>query len=191
MFFNKNYKLVLGSKSPRRQELIQQITSNFEIRIQEVEENYPETLAISLVPEYLAKLKAEALRETLNSDEIIICSDTIVIANNKILGKPKNAADAKVMLNELSGKKHEVITGCYLIHEASDLSFSTTTEVYFNQLSDEMINYYIENFNPLDKAGSYGIQDWIGIVGVEKINGCFYNVMGLPVSKLIQELQKI
>ena len=191
MLKNKNIKLVLGSKSPRRQELIQQITSNVEIRIQDVEEIYPDNLVASKVPEYLSKLKAQALISSLEENEIIICSDTVVILNDSILGKPANLEEAKTMLRQLSGQKHSVITGCYLISKNSERSFSCQTDVYFNTLEEETINHYVETFKPLDKAGSYGIQEWIGIIGIEKIDGCYYNVMGLPVSKLIDEINQM
>lgn len=191
MLKNKNTKLVLGSKSPRRQELIQQITSNVEIRVQDVKEIYPENLEASKVPEYLSKLKAQALIPSLKENELIICSDTVVILNNQILGKPADLEEAKLMLQQLSGQKHSVVTGCYLISKNSERSFSCQTDVYFNTLEEEIINYYVETFKPLDKAGSYGIQEWIGIVGIEKIDGCYYNVMGLPVSKLIDEINQM
>ncbi|MFN5415481.1 MAG: Maf family nucleotide pyrophosphatase [Flavobacteriia bacterium] len=191
MLKNKNIKLVLGSKSPRRQELIQQITTNVEIRIQDVEEIYPDNLEASKVPEYLSKLKAQALISSLEENEIIICSDTVVILNDSILGKPANLEEAKTMLQQLSGQKHSVITGCYLISKNSERSFSCQTNVYFKSLEEETINHYVETFKPLDKAGSYGIQEWIGIVGIEKIDGCYYNVMGLPVSKLIDEINQM
>lgn len=191
MFQTSPSKIVLASKSPRRQELIKQISSNLEIRIQDVAEIYDANLAPEKVPEYLAKLKADALFSTLKADEIIVSADTIVILENKILEKPRDLEHAKEMLRELSGKKHQVITGCCLMSSNKTILFSNTTAVYFKKLSPESISYYVNTFKPLDKAGSYGIQEWIGMIGIEKIDGCYYNVMGLPVSQLMDELEKM
>lgn len=191
MFLTSPFKIVLASKSPRRQELIKQITPNLEIRIQDVEEIYDSNLAPEKVPEYLAKLKAEALFTSLSDNELIVSADTIVVLENEILGKPRDLAHAKEMLRQLSGKKHQVITGCCLMSNNKTILFSNTTFVYFKNLSEESIAYYVENFKPLDKAGSYGIQEWIGMLGIEKIDGCYYNVMGLPLSQLAEELEKM
>jgi septum formation protein len=186
--FNK--KIILGSKSPRRKDLLSQITENIEVRIQDVEEVYNEEMPVYEVPAYLSVLKANALVETISKNELIITADTIVILNNEILGKPKDLADAKLMLRKLSGNKHDVVSACCLTDLAKQEVFSVTTEVYFNELSDEMIDFYVNKFTPLDKAGSYGIQEWIGMVGVKKINGSYFNVMGLPVLELYQKLIK-
>ena len=190
MFMDSNLKLILGSKSPRRKELVSTISPNVEIRIQELDEIYDPELNAYDVPEYLAKLKASALESSLKPNEIIICADTVVILENQILGKPADSESAKEMLRQLSGAKHEVVTGCCLKSLEKEILFSCKTEVYFNRLSDRMIEYYVNQFKPMDKAGSYGIQDWIGIVGIQKINGCYYNVMGLPVSSLIEHLKE-
>lgn len=190
MFIKPDIKLVLGSKSPRRQELIRHITANYEVRIQDVEENFDPVLPVKEVSEYLARIKAEVLAESLAENEVILCADTVVILEGRILGKPEDSKHAKVMLAEISGKKHRVITGCCLISREKELCFSEYTDVYFNELSPGMIDYYVDTYQPLDRAGSYGIQDWIGVVGVSRIDGCFYNVMGLPVSRLISELQQ-
>ncbi len=186
----QNKKLILGSKSPRRKELLSQISKNLEIRIQEVDEIYDPNMDVHKVPEYLAELKVKALFETIQENEIIVTADTIVILEGEILGKPESLDAAKYMLRKLSGKKHLVITGCCLSDLISQKTFSVQTEVYFNELSDEMISHYVNTFKPLDKAGSYGIQEWIGMVGIKKINGSYYNVMGLPVSELWEELNK-
>ncbi|MCE3294636.1 MAG: Septum formation protein Maf [Crocinitomicaceae bacterium] len=189
MFIKPEIKLVLGSKSPRRQELIRHITSNFEIRLQDVDEDFDPSMPVENVPGYLAQIKAEALADTLEPDEIIVSADTVVVLQNEILGKPQDAQDAKNMLARISGQKHTVITGCCLRSLEKEHVFSVHTDVYFNTVSPENIAYYVEKHQPMDKAGSYGIQEWIGVVGISRIDGCFYNVMGLPVSRLIAELQ--
>ncbi|HIP31615.1 MAG TPA: septum formation protein Maf [Crocinitomicaceae bacterium] len=182
------FKIILGSKSPRRQELIKELGFPFEIRTKEVEENYPDNLPALEVAGYLAKLKAAPLIDSLQDGEILLTSDTVVLHQKKILGKPKNKEEAFYMLRSLSGNSHEVITGVNLVSKNKEYNFSTSTTVYFSELSDEQIHYYIDNYQPFDKAGSYGIQEWIGMVGIEKIEGCFYNVMGLPVHELYKTL---
>jgi septum formation protein len=189
MDFIKGKKLVLASKSPRRKELLSQISSNIEIRIQEVDEIYPLEMPVYEVASFLSQLKSKALFDSLQDNELIITADTLVILDNKILGKPKDSKEAFHMLRNLSGKKHDVVSACTLLDKNKELSFSVITEVYFKELSEEMIDFYITNFKPFDKAGSYGIQEWIGMVGIERINGSYYNVMGLPVSELCEKLK--
>ncbi len=189
MDFIKGKKLVLASKSPRRKELLSQISSNIEIRIQEVDEIYPSEMPVYEVATFLSQLKSKALFDSLQENELIITADTLVILDNKILGKPKDSEEAFHMLRNLSGKKHDVVSACTLLDKNKELSFSVITEVYFKGLSEEMIDFYITNFKPFDKAGSYGIQEWIGMVGIERINGSYYNVMGLPVSELCEKLK--
>lgn len=184
-----NIQLILGSKSPRRQALIQELGFPVEIRTKEVEEIYPESLVPTDVPEYLAKLKAAPLVDQLLEHEVLVTSDTIVILNNEVLGKPKDANDAKEMLSRLSGNTHTVITGVCLTSNEKQLSFSSHTKVFFSELSSEEIDHYIEKHQPFDKAGSYGIQEWIGYIGVSKIEGCYYNVMGLPLHDLYASLK--
>ncbi len=184
-----NIQLILGSKSPRRQALIQELGFPVEIRTKEVEEIYPESLVPTDVPEYLAKLKAAPLVDQLLEHEVLVTSDTIVILNNEVLGKPKDANDAKEMLSRLSGNTHSVITGVCLTSNEKQLSFSSHTKVFFSELSSEEIDHYIEKHQPFDKAGSYGIQEWIGYIGVSKIEGCYYNVMGLPLHDLYASLK--
>lgn len=190
MLLDSKYKLILGSKSPRRQELVKHVTTNIEIRLQDVDETYSDDLPKEHVPSYLAELKAQALKHTLAENEILLTSDTIVLLNGEILGKPSDKEDAFKMLKKISGKKHTVLSACHLTSLNHDVTFTVATDVYFHPLTDEQIWYYLNHFNPLDKAGSYGIQDWIGVIGVQKIDGCFYNVMGLPVSELHLQLQK-
>lgn len=184
-----NYSIILGSKSPRRKELLSGLGVQFEIRTLDTNEDYPDSLNNREVPCFLAKLKAEALLDSLKSDEVLIASDTIVLLENEILGKPKDAQHAFEMLRKLSGKFHEVITGVHLLSKEKSKSFQVVTNVYFKELSDSQINYYIENYKPFDKAGGYGIQEWIGYVGISKIEGSYFNVVGLPVAELYDELK--
>lgn len=184
-----NFKLVLGSKSPRRQSLIQELGFPVEIRIKEVEEIYPDDLSSEKVPEFLAKLKAAPLRDSLSDDEILVTSDTIVLLDGEVIGKPKNADGAKQMLARLSGNAHTVISGVCLTSNKKQYAFSSHTKVFFDVLSSDEINHYVDTFQPMDKAGSYGIQEWIGYIGVSKIEGCYYNVMGLPLHDLYRELK--
>lgn len=182
-------KLILASKSPRRQSLIQEMGFPFEVRIKEVEEIYPSDLKSEEVPVFLAKLKSKPLIDSLIDDEILITSDTVVVNQGKILGKPKDKAEAFEMLHSLSGKSHKVITGVCLRSKNKTISFAETTKVYFSDLTDSEINYYIDNYKPFDKAGAYGIQEWIGAIAISKIEGCYYNVMGLPVHKVYRAIQ--
>ena len=184
-----NFKLVLGSKSPRRQALISELGFPVEIRTKEVEEIYPEDLPASEVPEFLAKLKASPLIESLKDDEILVTSDTIVVLDGKVIGKPVDSDAAKGMISQLSGNTHTVITGVCLTTKDKQHNFSSKTKVFFSELSTEEINHYVDTFKPLDKAGSYGIQEWIGYIGVSKIEGCYYNVMGLPLHDLYKNLK--
>jgi len=184
-----NFKLILGSKSPRRQALIKELGFPVEIRTKEVEEIYPEDLSPEKVPEYLAKLKAEPLVASLLDDEILVTSDTIVLLDGEVLGKPADANMAKEMIQRLSGTTHSVITGVCLSTNTLQHTFSSVTKVFFSELSSEEIDHYVDTFKPFDKAGSYGIQEWIGYIGVSKIEGCYYNVMGLPLHDLYQQLK--
>lgn len=185
----KNTKWILGSQSPRRKELLSGIGIDFEIRTKDTDENYPNELAVQDVAEYLAQVKAEALLHGLAPDETIICADTVVIIHGEILGKPKNQAEAQNMLRKLSGNTHEVITGVFIGNHQKKISFSESTLVTFEALSDEQINYYLEKYQPYDKAGSYGVQEWLGYVAVKKLVGTYTNVMGLPTNRLYQELK--
>ena len=186
----KGYQLVLASKSPRRHEMLKELGLTFEIRTKEVEEIYPEGLESEKIPVYLAELKAKAFEEDLESNELVITADTIVCVNERILGKPKDRDDAVKMLNALSNKSHQVITGVCLMSKEKKVSFASVTNVHFKALSDEEINYYIDNYKPYDKAGAYGIQEWIGFIGIDGIEGSYFNVVGLPIQRLYQELSK-
>ena len=183
------HSIILGSKSPRRKELLSGLGVQFEVRTLDTNEDYPDTLDNREVPTFLAKLKAQALLSSLKTEEILITSDTIVLLENEILGKPKDATQAFDMLRKLSGKSHEVITGVHLQSQKQAKSFQVVTKVYFKELTDDQIEYYIENYKPFDKAGGYGIQEWIGYIGISKIEGSYFNVVGLPVAELFDELK--
>ena len=182
------YNIILASKSPRRQGLLKELGYNFEIRTKEVNESYPAELKKEHVALYLSELKAVAFVEELDDNDLVITSDTIVCLGNEIIGKPIDRKDAIEMLSKLSGNKHEVITAVTLLSKTKRKSFYEVTEVYFKKLSIEEIKYYVANYQPFDKAGSYGIQEWIGYIAIEKIVGSYFNVMGLPVKRLNDEL---
>lgn len=187
----KDKHIILASASPRRQELFKELNLKFSIKVKPIVENYSSNLKASEITNYLAELKAEAFTNELTKNDIVITSDTIVWHNNKAIEKPSNKKQAIQMLQKLSGEKHEVITSICLKTLTTQKVFFDTTIVHFKNLSKEEINYYVEKYNPLDKAGAYGIQEWIGFIGVTKIEGSYYNVMGLPVHKLYEELLKI
>ena len=184
------YRWILGSQSPRRKELLATLGHPFEIRtIKGHSEAYPDTLPLEEVPLYLSQLKAEQLLPTLQADELLITADTVVLLDGQILGKPHDLDDARRMLHRLSGRQHEVVSGVSLSTIDWQISFSSHTLVTFAQLTDSEIEHYVTQYRPLDKAGAYGIQEWIGYIGVSHIEGSFYNVMGLPVHRLYRVLQ--
>jgi septum formation protein len=184
----KNYKLILASGSPRRQQFFKDLDLDFEIRLKEIEEIFPVELKAEEITNFLAQLKANAFEGELQPNEILITSDTIVWHNNRALGKPKDHQDAFEILKSLSNATHEVITSvCFKTNSTSNLIFETT-KVTFNVLTDESILYYLENYKPYDKAGAYGIQEWIGFIGVSKIEGSYANVMGMPTDKVYDYL---
>ncbi len=184
------YKIILASQSSRRKQLLSLLDIDFSVEVRSVPEVYPQSIASQDVAEYIAKLKANAFND-IENDKIVITADTVVCIDGKVLGKPKNASNAKEMLRMLSNKSHKVITGVCIKTKQQEVSFSDTTTVYFKSLSDTEINYYISRYKPYDKAGSYGIQEWIGAIGIIKIVGSYYNVVGLPTEKLSTELSKI
>lgn len=187
----QDYHILLGSNSPRRKELLAGLDLNFEIKvIPGLEEHYPPTLQPEEIPVFLARQKAEAYIPTLSDKTLLITADTIVWNQNKVIGKPKDREDAIQMLQSLSGHEHHVVTGVCLTTTEKQKAFSVVSTVKFAALTDEEISYYVDKYHPFDKAGAYGIQEWIGYIGVESINGSFYNVMGLPVQRLYQELKK-
>jgi len=185
-----DYKIILASKSPRRHELMAGLDLPFEVIIHEVDEVFPEGLPMEEIPVYLAKLKAEPFYNELRSDTLVITADTIVWIDGVVLGKPNDYEHAATMLRQLSGKKHVVITGVCLTTKEKQVAFSSTTDVYFKDLTDGEIDYYLKNYHPYDKAGSYGVQEWIGYIAIERIEGSYFNVMGLPVQRLYEELIK-
>ncbi len=188
----KNYHIILASNSPRRRELLGGLGLDFEVRtLPGVDESYPDTLEGSQIPLYIAREKAEAYRGLLRENELMITADTIVWLDGRVLGKPRDEAEAVQMLRDMAGRTHEVYTGVCLTTPAHQRSFSAGTRVRFASLSDEEIDYYVSRFHPLDKAGAYGVQEWIGYVGVEHIEGSYFNVMGLPVQRLYQELKQM
>ena len=186
----KSKNLILASGSPRRQELLKSLGVTFEIRVKEIDENYPKHLKRSEISDYLAQLKSNAFVEELNPKDLLITSDTIVWYHNMALGKPKSKDDAFQMLQKLSGKTHEVITSVCIKSLQKEDIFNCITKVTFKELSSEEIQFYIDYYNPMDKAGAYGIQDWIGQIGVTKIEGSYFNVMGFPIHKIYSQLLK-
>ena len=184
------YHIILASNSPRRKELLAGIDIAFDVRVLEgVDESYPANLPTKDIAEYISKKKAAAYRETMAVDELVITADTIVVLGNEVMGKPKDEIDACRMLRELSGRTHQVITGVTLTTVDRQTSFSVETDVTFKQLSDEEIAYYVEKYHPMDKAGAYGIQEWIGHIGVTGMKGSYFNVMGLPVQRIYEALK--
>ena len=187
----KQNNIILASASPRRHELFKELGVNFSIKVKEIEENYHEDLKEDEITNYLCKLKADAFTNEILENDIIITADTIVWHYNKALEKPKNAEDAIKMLQELSGKKHKVFSSFCIKTKKSENIISDVTLVSFKKLSLKEIEFYVENYQPFDKAGAYGIQEWIGLIGVTHIEGSYFNVMGLPVHKLYEELMKL
>lgn len=186
-----NYKIILASGSPRRRELLEGLGLSFTVKcIDGIDESYPESLPAEETALFIAKKKSEAYKGLTDSGHLIITADTVVVCNDMVLGKPSNKNEAQKMLNMLSGKTHQVITGVTLATKEKTVSFSVSTDVRFTTLDKKEIEYYVDKYRPLDKAGAYGIQEWIGYVGVEYISGSYYNVMGLPIQRLYQELKK-
>lgn len=186
-----NFKLILASNSPRRQQLLKELGLDFQVRILEVDESYPADLKPGTVAEYLAIKKGKAYQRAMQQDELIITADTTVVIGQKVLNKPADTEEAHEMLNQLSGTTHQVITGvCFTLTDQQQ-SFKDVTAVTFRELESEEINYYVNHYRPLDKAGAYAIQEWIGMVGIEYIEGSYFNVVGLPVEKLYRRLKQI
>lgn len=182
--------LILGSKSPRRRELLAGLDIPFTAVSIDADEHFPATLKGGDIPLYISKLKAQAYLDRLSADDVLITADTIVWVNGEMLGKPQDEEQAKEMLRKLSGRTHQVYTGVCLTSKSKQTSFVSCTDVSFRELSENEISYYVEKYRPLDKAGAYGIQEWIGYIGVTGINGSYFNVMGLPVQRLSTELNK-
>lgn len=185
-----SHNIILASKSPRRQNLLKELGFDFEIKTKDIEEIYPQELTRESVAIFLSELKASAFVSDLKENDLVITSDTIVCLGDEIIGKPKGREDAIKMLSKLSGNKHEVITAVTLLSKEKQHTFYEETAVYFKSLTVSEIEYYVDNYEPFDKAGSYGIQEWIGYIGIEKIIGSYFNVMGLPVKRVYEELLK-
>ncbi|MFZ6052972.1 Maf family nucleotide pyrophosphatase [Flavobacteriales bacterium DA487] len=183
-------KLVLASKSPRRQKLLREMDLMFETRVREIDEKFPSELKREEIPMFLSELKAGAFKDELNPQEILITSDTVVCLGDRVMNKPENRKEAIEMLSSLSGKMHTVYTAVTLTSSEKQITFSDATDVYFKELTAAEIEYYIDQHRPFDKAGAYGIQEWIGYIGIEKIEGSYFTVVGLPVQKLYAELSK-
>lgn len=187
----KKYEILLASNSPRRRELLAGLDIDYRVTaLPEVDESYPDTLSGEEIPLYISQEKAAVYRRFMKDNTLLITADTIVWLDGKVYGKPRDTADAKAMLQALSGKTHTVITGVTLTSPQKQLSFAVSTEVTFSALDDDEIDYYVEKYRPLDKAGAYGVQEWIGYIGVTGLKGSYYNVMGLPIQRLYTELKK-
>jgi septum formation protein len=183
-------KIILASQSPRRKQLLEWAEIPFEIVVSDSDEHFPPGLGPDEIAIYIARNKALAVQQTRNSNEIILAADTIVVLGENIIGKPVHREEAITILMALSGEKHKVITGVVIRREEEETAFADTTEVEFHDLSEEQIEFYVDKYKPYDKAGAYAIQEWIGVIGIKAINGDFYNVMGLPVSRVVKELLK-
>lgn len=191
MLTNK-YRIILASNSPRRKELLAGIAADFEVRIiQDIDESYPDDLPTKDIAEYISRKKAAAYQSTMTADELIITADTVVILDDEVMGKPRDEQDACRMLRRLSGRTHRVVTGVTLSTLHSQQSFSVSTDVTFKQLTDEEIHHYVTCYRPMDKAGAYGIQEWIGYIGVTGMQGSYFNVMGLPVQRIYEALSQM
>lgn len=182
-------KLILGSKSPRRSELLGQLGFDFEIRTKETDESFPSIIKSDQVALFVAEKKAAEMIPDLEADEVLICADTVVVIDEEILGKPADKKEAIEMLEKLSGREHSVITGVVIVSKERKSSFSVTTKVFFHPLSGEEIRHYVESFEPYDKAGSYGIQEWIGYAAIQRIEGSYNNVVGLPTHEVYQAIK--
>ena len=191
----KGSRIILASQSPRRKQLLEWAEIPFEIMVQSTDETYPPEMAVCDVPVHIAREKAIAVKQknaALNhADNIIIAADTVVVLDNTIIGKPKDREDALDILSRLSGNKHQVITGVVILKGEKEIAFADITDVWFHPLTREQIAFYVDKYQPYDKAGAYAIQEWIGVVGIQSIQGDFYNVMGLPVSRVVTALEKI
>jgi septum formation protein len=182
-------RVILGSQSPRRKQLLEQAGIPFEVKVVETAETFPPDMHIPEIPVHIARQKAVAVSPLCNADDTIITADTVVVLDDTIIGKPRDREDAIRILSALSGREHRVITGVVILKDGQEDAFSKETAVHFKPLTQEQIAYYVDTFKPYDKAGAYAIQEWIGAVGIDRIDGCFYNVMGLPVSNVVEHLK--
>ena len=184
-------KIILASQSPRRKQLLEWAEVPFEVLVKETDESYPESLSIEEIAVHIAMNKALAIKESNHITIPILAADTMVVLQNKIIGKPKDRQDAISILSSLSGKQHQVITGVVILHDEKEIAFTETTEVHFHELTTAQIEFYVDNYKPYDKAGAYAIQEWIGDIGIKSVTGDFYNVMGLPVSRVVKAIDNL
>lgn len=184
-------RIILASQSPRRKQLMEQAGIPFEVKVVDTAETFPPDMHIPEIPIHIARQKSLAVAALCSPEDVVVTADTVVVLDNTIIGKPRDRDNAISILTSLSGRTHKVITGVVITHKGEEQSFSKETEVHFKPLTQEQIAYYIDEYKPYDKAGAYAIQEWIGAVGIESINGCFYNVMGLPISNVAERLEKI
>jgi len=183
--------IILASQSPRRKQLLEWAEIDFEVMVVPTDETYPDYLSIEEIPIHIARQKAFAVEQIIGKEKIILAADTVVVLHDNIIGKPKDRDDAIKILSNLSGNEHRVITGVVILNGLQQVAFSDTTFVQFHQLTQEQITFYVDNYKPYDKAGAYAIQEWIGVVGIQSVKGDFYNVMGLPVSRVVQALKEM
>ena len=187
----KRYRIILASASPRRKELLSKLDIGFTVKtLYDVDESFPASLSVVQVPQYISRKKADAYRQEMQDNDMVITADTVVAVGRRILGKPKSAEEARVMLKLLSDRYHRVVTGVTIMTAKRTETFATVSRVRFTRLNDEEIDYYISKYKPFDKAGAYGIQEWIGMVGITELNGSYFNVMGLPVQRLYAKLKE-
>lgn len=187
----KRYRIILASASPRRKELLLKLDIGFTVKtLYDVDESFPASLPVVQVPQYISRKKADAYRQEMQENDMVITADTVVAVGRRILGKPKSAEEARVMLKVLSDRYHRVVTGVTIMTAKRTETFATVSRVRFTRLNDEEIDYYISKYKPFDKAGAYGIQEWIGMVGITELNGSYFNVMGLPVQRLYAKLKE-
>lgn len=187
----KRYRIILASASPRRKELLSKLDIDFTVKsLYDVDESFPASLPVVQVPQYISRKKADAYRQEMQENDMVITADTVVAVGRRILGKPKSAEEARVMLKLLSDRYHRVVTGVTIMTAKRTETFATVSRVRFARLNDEEIDYYISKYKPFDKAGAYGIQEWIGMVGIIELNGSYFNVMGLPVQRLYSKLKE-
>lgn len=187
----KRYRIILASASPRRKELLSKLDIAFTVKtLYDVDESFPASLPVVQVPQYISRKKADAYRQEMQENDMVITADTVVAVGRRILGKPKSAEEARVMLKLLSDRYHRVVTGVTIMTAKRTETFATVSRVRFTRLNDEEIDYYISKYKPFDKAGAYGIQEWIGMVGITELNGSYFNVMGLPVQRLYAKLKE-
>ena len=184
-------KIILASQSPRRKQLLEWAEIPFDVIVQPTDESYPANLSVDEIAIHIARNKALIIKKNHQSTSAILAADTIVVLNNEVIGKPKDREDAIAILTKLSGKKHTVITGVVILHDDKEIAFTDTTAVEFHSISNDQIVFYVDKYKPYDKAGAYAIQEWIGVIGIKSVTGDFYNVMGLPVSRVVQALSKI